>query len=257
MPLYRIVLLNFMLLLVLSACSDDDDNSHISLQDARLSFNDSMGWVHAMPPDAMLVIQEWPVQKTLEFLGYANASLRLNKDNYFRQDRLVATAVVDTAVSDAKPGVRYRTSLFLNPSREVAYAYEVSIERKTYIFRVFQKIIAFGDVWVLKASAEERIDQKEGMMKVYECICPADPIRTYTWQRDGDEFLLSLVSTLDVRLEGQIKINQRTRAGSLVLQEEDGPRFESSWTASGAGEWVQYMADGTTVDTEGVWEAAQ
>src|SRR5688572_14198560 len=109
MPLRRILFVNILLLTFCGACKNDDDPG-IALEEIRLSFNDSAVWIHAMPPAAMRAVNEPAVQRTLDYLTWANNLVISNKDLHIRYNRS-KVVVVDTAVMAAAPGVRYRTSL--------------------------------------------------------------------------------------------------------------------------------------------------
>jgi Ni/Co efflux regulator RcnB len=254
MRLYKILCLSTLLLTFFGACSDDDAPD-IPLEDIRLSFNDSMLWIHAMPPAAMRAVKDPAVQRTMEYLTRTNLDISIAKNEYFQYDES-QVQVVDTAVMEAKPGVRYRTSLILNPDFGMAFGHQMSVQRDRYVFESFSMVGHDPVRWKRGAYAEELTSQMSGMMEIYGSVYSSDPTREYAWQREGDNFFLNAWKFGSEQQNIRVTINQRTQAGFLLVYEYSLPVFESHWTEAGAGTWAERDEQGN-ISSSGTWEPAQ
>jgi hypothetical protein len=104
--------------------------------------------------------------------------------------------------------------------------------------------------------AEELANRASGTMKIYGIFESPDPTREYTWQRKGDKFFLNAWNLWGEQQDIRITMDQRTRAGFLIVREYGLMVFESHWTESGAGTWEKFDEQGNSASS-GSWELAQ
>lgn len=232
------------------ACSDDDDNgSKPVIEKKPLSLIENENVIEA--PAALLNSEDPQAQMAAAWITQANA---MGSYLHFF-DVPAGTAKSTTRITASNGRVRdngdYEVYVWSDNESGYSVAYQVSEESNSYVFEIFVK--EAGEDWLKYFHAEEKKDQSEGFMNVYDITSddPSEIVLAYTWGRTGDLFNFSLES------DGfliELSVNEETNAGGIIYSLDDVKQYELNWNSNGSGSWAHYDEEGTLVE-EGEWVA--
>jgi len=244
-------LLLFLLTCLAFSCSDDDDDKggKPAIDKKPLSLTEKNKVIQA--PTALLNSNDPQAQMAAAWIQQANAM-----GGYFSFfDVPQGTAKSTTRIQASNGRVRdngdYEVYVWTDDQSGYSVAYQVSEEASSYVFEIFVK--EPGADWLKYFHAEEKKDQSEGFMDVYniEGDDASTIILGYTWGRSGDNFNFTLES------EGfliELNVNDKTNVGDVSYIIDGIKQYELNWDAAGNGNWAAYDEEGNLVD-EGEWIA--
>lgn len=232
------------------ACSDDDDKGSKPTKPGTkkpLSLTENDKVIEA--PTALLNSNDPQAQMAAAWIAQANAM-----GGYLALfDVPAGTTKTSTRITASNGRVNnsgeYEVYIWNDTESGYSVAYQVSEESNSYVFEIFIK--EQGQDWLKYFHAEEKKDQSEGFMDVYNVIGedPSEIALSYEWGRSGDMFTFSLQS------EGvliALNVNEKTNAGDIVYEIDGTKQYELNWDTEGNGSWASYDEEGNLTD-EGDW----
>lgn len=135
-------------------------------------------------------------------------------------------------------------------------AYQVTESGDSYEFELMIKLAGSAD-WLRYLKAEEKKDQSQGSMVVYDVYSlmsndASAELMKYEWIKTDDNINFKLTSGIE-EFYLVLNINTKTKAGSIDYY-LTGVRFMNyTWASDGHGTWTIYGDDGVAITESGEW----
>jgi hypothetical protein len=246
-------ILKYILLLtvgvIIASCGNDDDvKKGDDPEEITFSFSDRQTIVEI--PEALTKVQDPYASLAVTYLSLMNSFSGYTHYFNFPEGTPVSSERIVGANARTSAS-KYYVYTWGN-SQQGYYAYQICDHGSYYSFETFIKNAEQND-WLALIYGEELKDQSKGHFKIYDIYGENASFvgLRYDWERTGDIVEFTYTSST---FETNILLNERTKAG-YVHYFEDGIKFmEINWTATGAGTWKKFTAQGE-VEESGSWES--
>ena len=249
---YKLLLLIAFSVVAFSCSKDDDATPEKSLEDVTMSLSGSSSIV--TPPTAMASSDNTYAMQASGYVSLANAMSGYLQ--YFKppQGAVKSSTAITTANGRAAAAqTEYLVYTWTDSQGSgLSLAYQVSEQSGKYVFEIFIKFDQ-GDDWMRYVYAEEAKDGSEGLMRIFGAMYGSDDLMlNYSWKHTGDLFEFVMSSDADASAyEVSIKINTKTKAGSVEYVIDGALMYNMTWDAAGNGTWTYYI-DGEIYES-GSW----
>ena len=232
-------------LLFVGACSDDESNSNPNgdLENAEFSFAGSTSIVEV--PDALSNAEDPVALQTFGWVQLANAMTNLVGNFTPPPGATTSSQRIVPANGRVKDG---EYLVYIWEESGVSIAYQISQTDDSYIFEILLKGPGADEFFRL-IYAEEKKDQSEGFMRVYDETFVDDYILLYEWKREADSILFTVTDNKD-EFKFELLVNS-DESGSLKTFEGTDLVYEIQWDGAGNGSWKLYA--GGEVTSSGEW----
>jgi len=239
------------LIAVVSSCSKDEEDPKPAIEEASLSFSQNSEVLAV--PEGMLNSDNPYAQMAAGWIEMANgmsANLALFTPPAGAKKSTEIIVPVNGRAK-ASSGIVYTWS---DPSYG-SVAYQVRDDSDKYIFELFYKGNSDAG-WYRYLYAQELKDRSAGYMALYDAWGSMTDSRDaqlirWDWSRQGDDFTFQWTEN-ESGTKFVVKVNTKTKAGSVVFYESNVKIFEITWDTQGKGTWKQY--DSGKVSQEGSWD---
>lgn len=249
MKITKALLFLAMVAITFSCSKEDDDPKPTTLEQATIGFNKNEPVVAA--PAAMTQSNDSYAQMAAGYINSVNA-MTSNLAMFTPPSNAVKGSTPVTAINGRVRSTQKEYLVYTwSDVNYGSVTYQIADDGDKYSFEFLIKENG-QTAWHRFLYAEEKKDKSAGFLSLYDHTSDTpDVLIRYDWTRSGD----NLNFTMSVPGEGDfiiIKINTKTKAGSVEYKFNGLLEYKMTWDAKGNGTWAWYNEDGS-IEEQGSW----